>query len=224
MRPVARPLLALVLLLGAAACGDDGASPADERAAQARRAAEEAGLDGDVADFLALAARGQAATYQATYPGPERGSTLVVANRPPDRRVDVLAGDDVVEIRFVLDGQAHECVAGDDGEVDDCTRTDAIVEPPGLFREDALQDLTRSLRDRRDDFTFRVEEREVAGVDARCLVTEVRAGRDRPELGDRGELCVSPEGVVLLAEQGGETLEASDYTTDLPEGTFTLPG
>lgn len=212
----------MVLLVAAACAGDDAPSPADERADQARAAAIEAGLAAEVADFLALTARGAIATYQVTYPGPTAGSTLVVANRPPDRRVDVLDGDEVVETRFVLDGQAWECIpAGEPG--DDCTRTDAVVEPPGLFRDDALAELTRSLRDRQDDFTFEVGSRRVVGVEARCLVTERREGRDRPDIGDRGELCVSPEGVLLLVDQQDESLEASAYSTEVPEGTFELP-
>lgn len=218
-----RALLVALVLVPLAGCGGDGGGPGDGRADQAREAALEAGLDEEVAEFLALAARGPVAIYEVTYPGPEEGSAFVVANRPPDRRVDVVVGDDVTEIRFVLDGEAFECTPGDDGVVDECRRTDALVEPPGLFRDRAMAGLTSSLRERADDFTFRIEERSIAGVGARCLVTERREGRDRPELGDRGEVCVSPEGALLRVEQAGEALEATTYTTQVPEGTFVLP-
>lgn len=204
----------VVALLG---CSDDPGI-GDERADQAREAAVAAGLDDEVADFLALAARGSTATYQATYPGPEAGSRLVVANRPPDRRIDVIADSDVVETRLVLDGQAFRCPAGEP-----CEQTDAVVGGPGLFDVEDLEELTASLEARRDDFTFAVETATVAGVEARCLVTTVREGRDRPELGDRAEICVSPEGVLLRVTQGDEPFEATDYATEVPEGTFARP-
>ncbi len=65
--------------------------------------------------------------------------------------------------------------------------------------------------------------RPIAGVEASCLVTRILAGRERPELGDGGTLCVSPEGALLLVDQGGEILEATDYGTEIPDGTFVRP-
>ena len=215
-------LLAAATLLGAS-CGSDD-DPGDQRAAQAREAASDAGLDDEVADFLALAGRGPVATYQVTYPGPEPGTSLVVANDPPDRRIDLVEDDVVVEVRLVLDGEAFECAReGDSEEMGRCVRTDAVVEPPGLFDEAALEELTSALGDRREDFTFQIATRPIAGVEARCLLTEIRRGRERPELGERGELCVSPEGALLRIDQGEESLEATDYTTEIPDNTFTRP-
>lgn len=215
--------VALVGLSALGACGS-GPSPGDQRAEQARAAAIEAGLDDDVADFLALAVRGQTATYQVTFPGPTPGTTLVVANRPPDRRVDLLEGDVVTEVRLVLDGEAFECPR--DAEADrigTCTRTDALVEAPGLLPPQALEELTSSLRERQDDFSFRVERSPIAGVQAHCLVTERKPGRERPDVGERGEICVSPEGALLRVDQDGESLEAIDYRTDVPDDTFARP-
>ncbi len=90
-------LLALLLVL--AACGSDDPVTAvgRDRADQARQAALDAGLDADVADFLALAAQGETATYQLTYPGPSDGSELVVTSRPPDRRVDLVVDGKTTE-------------------------------------------------------------------------------------------------------------------------------
>ena len=219
-----RLLLLVVVVLWGAACGDD-AGPGEARADQVRQAAAAAGLDDEVADFLALAARGATATYEATFPGPDEGTTLVVANRPPDRRVDVLRGDDVTEVRLVLDGEALECRPDEEsGRIETCDRTDALVEPPGMFDTVTLDRLTTALGERRDDFEFRIERRDVAGVEATCLVTERRPGRRAAELGERGEICVSAEGALLRVEQDGETLEATTYSTDIPEGTFERPG
>ena len=211
------------MALAVGGCGDEP-DAADERAEQARTAAEDAGLDDEVADFLALAGRGQLATYQVTYPGTDPGTSLVVANDPPDRRVDLVDEDVIVEVRLVLDGEAFECARDvDAGRIRSCTRTDAIVEPPGLFDPAALEELTAALADRREDFTFEVVRRPIAGVEASCLVTEIREGRERPELGARGEICVSPEGALLRVDQSEESLEATDYTTDVPDNTFVRP-
>ena len=216
-------VLAVIAALLLGACGDDDSG--GQRAEQARTAALDAGLSDEVADVLALAARGATATYQATYPGADDGTTLVVANRPPDRRVDVLRGDDVVEVRLVVDGEALECRPDErSGRIESCTRTDALVEPPGLFRGEALDRLTGSLADRKDDFDFRVVDDRVAGADARCLRTVRKPGRgNRSDLGERGEICVSMEGVLLRVELGGEALEATDYATEIPDGTFVRP-
>lgn len=208
-----------------AACGGSGSPDVgDDRADQARNAALDAGLDTEVAEFLALAARGATATYQVTYPGPTPDSKLVVANRPPDRRVDVVSGGEVHEVRLVVDGEALTCARpGGLGDFEPCVRTDAVADPPGAFGPNAIAELTESLRDRVSDFAFAVEPRPVAGVEATCLVTRILAGRERPELGDGGTLCVSPEGALLLVDQGDEQLEASDYSTDVADGTFTRP-
>lgn len=206
-----------------AGCGDDG-GVADERSEQVREAAEDAGLDDDVADFLALAARGATATYQATYPGPDEGTSIVVANRPPDRRVDVVEDEVVLQVQLALDGEAVTCSRDDDAEaIVSCERTDAIVEPPGLFGASAMTSLTDALTDRTDDFDFTLESSAIAGVEARCLVTNLRAGRERPELAESGTICVSPEGALLRVAQGDEVLEATDYTTEIPDNTFVRP-
>jgi hypothetical protein len=63
----------------------------------------------------------------------------------------------------------------------------------------------------------------VAGVDARCLVTRLRSGRRSAELGESGTICASPEGAVLLVDQGGERLEATEYGTDVEDDAFVRP-
>ena len=70
-------------------------------------------------------------------------SQLVVANRPPDRRVDIVVGGVITEVRLVLDGQAFRCARdADAGRDHRCERTDAVVDPPGVFDERAVDRLT----------------------------------------------------------------------------------
>lgn len=201
-----------------AGCGgdDDGPGLGEERADQARRAALAAGLDEEVADFLGLLARGDTATYEVRFPGPAEDTELVVRNRPPDRRVDVVQDGEVVEVRQVVDGEAFTCTPEDDGGFG-CERTDALVEGPGLFTSGALDRLGAALAERRTDYTFAVEGRDVAGVEARCLVTERREGRDDPALGAVGTICAAPTGVVVLVDQGTESVEALAYGTEVDE-------
>lgn len=226
MRPaLARlPVWLLVLLLAPVlhGCGDDSDDAvARDRAEQARQAALEAGLGTEVAAFLALLATGETATYEVTYPGRGEDPTVVVTNRPPDRRVDLLADGEITETRLVVDGQAFECRP--EGGTTRCERTDAFEPPPGVFTERAVTELHRALTARADDFTFDLETVPVAGVEARCLRTERRRGRDRPELGDAGTLCVAPSGALLLVDRDGERLEASDYTAEVDDDRFDLP-
>lgn len=248
-RCAAALLLATVLV----ACGDgtDEVTEAGEaRAEQARTAALDAGLDEDVADFLGLVARGDTGTYEVRYPGPSDGTDLIVTNRPPDRRVEVAADGMTFEVRLVTDGQAFECLPPEtepededgDGDADEtetepddggasdgatdeltCTRTDAVVDAPGVFRPEALDELSDALAARLDDYTFEIETKAVAGIEARCLVTRLRSGREDPELGSSGTICASPEGALVLVDQGDERLEATAYTTEVADDAFVRP-
>lgn len=207
--------LAAIVAVGCDDGGDELTDIAEQRGEQARSAALDAGLEEEVAEFLGLLARGDTATYRVRFPGPEEGTELVVRNRPPDRRVDVVADGELLEVRQVVDGEAFTCTPEEEGRFA-CERTDALVDPPGVFRSGALSRLREALADRIDDFTFTVEDRTVAGADARCLVTERRPGRDEPALGETGTICASPEGAVLLIDQGEQRIEALDYGTDVP--------
>jgi hypothetical protein len=216
-----RALLAaagLVVAALVAGCGGDGDDDlGDQRADQARRAALDAGLDEEVADFLGLLSRGDTATYTVRYPAAD-GTELVVRNRPPDRRVDVEVDGEVVEVRQVVGGEAFSCTPTDDDW--SCTRTDALADPPGLFSSGALARLSDALAERLEDYTFDVEPREVAGSDARCLVTRLRPGREAAELGYDGTICASSEGVVVLVDQAGERVEALDYDSEVDADAF----
>ena len=213
------------MLVVAASCGEDAdeiEATGDERADQARTAALGAGLDDEVADFLALLARGDTATYEVRFPGPAEGTELVVASRPPDRRVELVSEGATTEVRLVTGGQAYTCTPDEDEELT-CERTDALVDPPGVFRPEAIDELGDALADRVDDYTFEIEVLPVAGIEARCLVTRLRSGREAAGLGASGTICASDEGAVVLVDQGGDRLEALDYSTEVDDDAFVRP-
>jgi hypothetical protein len=198
----------LVVLAVAAACGSDP-SASDERADQIRQVAEEAGLADDVADVLALAARGIDGTYQVTYEGDD-GASVVISQSPPDRRIDVVAGERVVESRVFRDGVGYRCAppADDPGAGLDCTRSEGALDAPGLFTEEALKAFADDLAASSDEVEVSVETRTIADTEATCLI----AGPDT--------ICFSEQGAQLLLDTADDRLEASAYTTDVPEGTF----
>ncbi len=218
-------MLAAAVVL-AAACSDDPdeiAATGDERSEQARAAALDAGLDPAVAEFLGLLARGDTATYEVRFPGPEDGTELRISTRPPERRVEVRQGEQIIEVRLVTGGQAYTCTPEEDTEDLSCERTDALVDPPGVFRAEALDALTASLTERAADYTFEIEVLPVAGIEAQCLVTRLRSGREAADRGASGTICASDEGAVVLVDQGDDRLEALEYATVVGDEAFVRP-
>ena len=221
--------VALIVGLGLAVVavrdGDGGADLAEDRARQVREAAADAGLGADVAEVLALAARGATATFQVSYPGTE-GASLVVSQDPPNRRVDVLQAGLLVQSQVVRDGVAYRCrlpARGRPGDELDCTRTGGAIEGPGAFTEEALTTFTEELAASLDALDVTVEERTIAGTRARCLVTAPKAGTQLdPEGPGVDTICLSDEGAQLLVDRGGERVVADDYSTTVPSGTFDV--
>jgi hypothetical protein len=220
-----RRVIAL-LVVAAAACGGS-TTTSEQRADQARQAAADAGLGDDVQDFLGLAASAVDATYVVTYATAGTGSTpaqeVLVAQRPPDRRVDIVSADGEAQRTITVEGVTHACArpAGDDWVCQETDTDDAAV---GIFDDEAIADFTAALRVAVDDYDFTVGRRPVAGTEATCLVTRLKDGRTPTErLGRVGTLCLSPEGVVLLAAEPGRQLEASSYRTAVDDDTFELP-
>lgn len=209
-------------LLALGACGDEP-SVGDQRAEQARGAAIEAGLPSEVADFLATAARGVDATYQVTYPGAEDADDVVVASAPPQLRVDVVRDDQVIQTELATEDGSFRCTRADVDSALACDRASVVPRVPSRLDEDTVADLTESLRGRLDDFTFAVTTETILDVEATCLVTRVRAERDRPELAAGGTMCVSRDGVLLRLDRAGEMVEASQYSTSVPDDTFVRP-
>lgn len=220
MRRAPSALVALALALPAACGGDD---PSDTRADQLRAAAEDAGLPDDVADVLVLAGRGSSGTFQITYPGDD-GAQLVVSQAPPNRRLDVVVGDVIVQSRVFRDGVGYECAppADDPGGPLDCERSEGALDAPGAFTDDALDTFVASLGASLDDVVLSVEARSLADVDATCLVSVPKAGPTDGTGAGVETLCLSPEGGQLLVDAAGERVVAERYTTDVPAGTFDV--
>lgn len=222
-----RPLLLAAVTLGlvVAACGGDDDGVTAQREEQIRDAAREAGLAGDVADLLALAARGTTARFQVTYEG-TGGAALVVSQDPPNHRVDVLTAGLVVESQVVRKGVAYRCQLPADGRPGDdldCRRTDGALEVPGAFTDAALATFTDEMLASAGDFDLTVEERTVADVEATCLVAAPKAGTTLTGSGPNVDtICLSGEGAQLLVDAGGQRVVATAYSTEVPEGTFDV--
>lgn len=217
-------VIALAVALVAAACSSGGSSVADRRAGQARSAARDAGLSGDVQDFLAQASRASSATFQVTYPSTDRsGAEIVVTQEPPDRRIDTVEGAKVLESQIRQRRTDYLCRHQDSGWT--CARTTTGAAPiVGLFDEDAIRQTTLALKAAKVDYAFTVASRRLVGVEASCLTTRLRPGHEAgPKAAPAGTLCLSPEGVVLLIERPGQRLAASGYTTRVPKGALALP-
>lgn len=228
MPSLPRSLLSAVVAAGLvlAACGGGGDDVGDDRADQVRSSAKEAGLPDDVADLLALAARGDGATFQVSYAGTE-GARLVVSQAPPDRRVDVLDGDVMVESRVLHDQVAYRCEPDTrDGAKPgalSCRRAAGALDAAGTFTADALTSFTDQLASSRTTLTVKVDARTIAGVRARCLTSTPKAGTPIDGTGPGTDvLCLSPEGAQLLVDRSGDRLVADHYSTKVPKGTFDV--
>ena len=212
----------MAVLVAMAACGGNDDVGA-ERAAQVREAATEAGLPDDVVDVIVLAAEGTDATFQITYEG-TGGAALVVSQDPPNRRVDVVAGEAVVESRVFRDGIGYRCTppSTDPTGPLECQRSEGALEAPGAFTEAALDAFSRDLAESVDDLELSVERRDLAGVTATCLVAAPKAGPTDGTGAGVETLCLSPEGGQLLVDAAGERVVARTYATDVPDGTFDV--
>lgn len=230
IRRLASPSLAAVAVAAVAAlgaCSDDAATAGDERAAQARRAAEDAELPEAVGDFLADAAASVDATYRVAYELDDgQGGTrqVVVTQRPPDRRVDIAHADGTVDATISAGGETHQCTRPPD-EAE--WRCETLGDPPEVagFDEAAVTQLTESLARAADDYDLEIEERTVAGTRVRCLVTRLRADAAAdPELGTQGALCLAAStGAVVLVERPVGTLRAAEYSDDVAPDAFDVP-
>lgn len=221
---VARLALALVVAVGVG-CGDGEPAVDEQRAEQVGDAAAAAGLPEDVVAFLADAAAGGGSfrvAYEVADPDGGDPQRVTITQRGTDRRVDVEQADGEAQSTIGTVEGTHVCrrPAADEPWV--CERsTEAPV--VGLFDAEVVAALTEALTERADSYEFVVEDRTILGVEARCLVTTLRADVDDPSLGSAGTLCTSPEGAQLLTETPTGTFRAVEYTTAVPDDAFALP-
>jgi len=178
--------------------------------------AHQAGLSPDVQDFLALYASAAGKRFSVTYEKSAAGSTIVLVQDPPLRRVDVVTPP-VTRSVFVTRQGSFDCAL--DNQKWTCRQSQDQQAQPGLL---APADITRTaaeLKAARTNYDFKIVDKKVAKTDARCLVTTPKAG-----VGGAGStLCLSPEGAVLSVEGAGNPLTAAAYTTDVDVRRLELP-
>jgi hypothetical protein len=219
-RAVLPTLGATILLLGGCGGSSSTARVASQRADQARRAAADAGLPRDVQDLLARAAGAAAKRFTVTYRTGD-GSTAVLTQRPPRRRVDLQVGDVTRTLIDREDGSWSCLLADKQWKCQKATSTPVELSP---FSAGDVERTVDQLAASRATYTFRVEHRRVADTAATCLVTTLRP--DAPHDATQaplGELCLSPEGAPLVSRGGTEELVATRYRTSAPASAFTLP-
>jgi hypothetical protein len=220
---VRRLLFAVILgAMATTACGGHSTTKAD----QGRSIAEQAGLAPEVASFFALAASGATATYRSTVQTTEsNGNPLQVTTteRPPDSRFDAFHADGTIDSTIAVGGHSYQCTMAanhwDCGELGVAGSTTGQVFSPSV-----VQGAIDKFRERASDYDFRVEDRQLVGVKARCLITTRKPGHDQDSsLGATATLCLSPEGAILLVETPSGSLTATSYSTTIPDDAFKLP-
>ncbi|HZQ28510.1 MAG TPA: hypothetical protein VFA94_12495 [Acidimicrobiales bacterium] len=190
------------------ACGSQPSAVeqvARQRSAQAAQAARDAQLPKDVQDFLARAAGAAGHRYTVTYAGPGNGKT-VLTQRPPDRRIDVVAVDGS-ESFVHTGGTTYTCTQPPQGAWT-CEKRASVEDPDlSLFTVESLGQTINALAASRHQFRFAVTTRKLAGTTATCLVTTPLAG------GQAGELCIAGNGAVLLIDTPQRQLTAVRYSS-----------
>jgi hypothetical protein len=169
--------------------------------------------------FLGRAAVGVAATFTVTYAGAD-GTRTTLTQRPPQRRVDVVAADTTESVLRLRDG-TYACKQ-DTGRGWECNRrTDPEAggaDPDlGVFAPTNLDETVESLAAARSSYRFSVVDRGLAGTKATCLVTTPIAG------GDADELCIAPTGAILHIRTKQRSLDATRYRPTANPAAFRLP-
>jgi hypothetical protein len=157
----------------------------------------------------------------------EEGARILVSQDPPERRIDVVQGDAIVESRVLHDEVAYRCspATGASARRDQlsCRRAAGALDVPGTFTDEALDDFTHQLAATRSTLDMEVTTRKLAGVEATCLTTTPKAGTPLDGTGPgTDELCLSADGAQLLVDHGGQRLVADRYSTEVPKGTFDV--
>lgn len=220
--------LAAGALLIAAGCVSDGGGlqgkareVGRQRARQAAQVARDAGLSEDIATLVGDAAGAVGQTFTVTYDTGDGGRATLVQD-PPLRRFDVVLPNGTTRTSLVNEAGAFSC----EQQAGTWTCAPSLDPPPdvGPFSASAMERTIGSLSSAQASFDLRVERREVAGVDARCLVTERKpSAASDPALGERGVLCVAPSGATLVIDQPDQRLTALAYEDRADAGSFALP-
>src|SRR5207248_157878 len=171
-----RRLLLLVLVGVLGACGshpDASQRTAAGRQRQARDLARRAGLSIDVQDFLARYAAASGEHFEVTYAPSSAGTTIVLVQDPPRRRVDLVTPP-VTRSIFVNRNGTFNCAL--DNQKWTCQKSAQQESTPGLLSTADVQHEVSQLQAAKSDYTFRVSSRKMAGASARCLAVTPRQG------------------------------------------------
>jgi len=217
---VLRTLVAIVVVATAAtACGQHespAAKTTHERENQARQVASKAGLSPAVQDFLALYATAADNSFTVTYGQSAAGTSVVLIQDPPLRRVDVVAPP-VTRSVFVTKQGTYECALQDQKWT--CQQSQQQEGTPGLLAPADIERTVAELKAARTNYTFAVTNKKIAGTDTHCLVTTPKPG----VAGGGSTLCLSSRGAVLLVEGSGNPLRATKYSTSVDTRRLQLP-
>jgi hypothetical protein len=209
----------VVLTLALVACGQHE-SPAQktahEREKQAREVASKSGLSPEVQDFLALYATAANNRYTVTYGPSGAGSSIVLVQDPPLRRVDVVSPP-VTRSVFVTKQGTYDCAL--QNQQWSCQQSQQQEGAPGLLAPADIDRTVAELKAAKTNYSFSVINKKVAGTDTKCLVTKPKPG----VAGDGSTLCLSSRGAVLLVEGAGNPLRAVKYSTSVDERRLQLP-
>lgn len=211
--------LVVLMAVTAVACGQHQSATqktADAREKQARDVARQAGLSPDVQDFLARYASAAGHRFTVSYGKSANGTSVLLIQDPPLRRVDVVAPP-VTRSVFVTAKGTFDCALQDQKWA--CETAQQQEAAPGLLAPADIARTASELKAARTNYTFKVSSRKLAGTDARCLITTPKKG----VAGQGSTLCLSPEGAVLLVEGNGNPLRAARYSTSVDTRLLQLP-
>ena len=214
-----RAVAVVTVLITAVACGQHespAAKTAHARENQARQVASKAGLSPAVQDFLALYATAANNSFTVTYGPSGAGTSVVLIQDPPLRRVDVVAPP-VTRSVFVTKQGTYDCAL--QAQQWSCQQSQQQEGSPGLLVPADIERTVAELKAAKTNYTFSVTKKTVAGTDTRCLVTMPKPG----VAGGGSTLCLSSRGAVLLVEGSGNPLRAVKYSTSVDERRLQLP-
>ena len=209
----------LVVAVIAVACGQHETAAqktTHTRENQARQVARKAGLSPAVQNFLALYATAANNRFTVTYGPSDAGTSIVLTQDPPRRRVDVVAPP-VTRSVLVTQKGTFECALQNQQWT--CQQAQQQEATPGLLAPADIDRTVAELTSAKTNYTFSVTKKTVANTDTRCLVTA-----PRPRVAGPGStLCLSSKGAVMLVEGAGNPLRAVRYSTTVDARRLQLP-